>query len=228
MSTLILRIAGAVVALVGLAGVVIGGWFLGSLGTSGTATFTDAPDARVVVLEPDVLNRIDSSVEIAAEGSATVWAGTARPSDVENLLSEATRTVVTGVDVSEWVLTTSPSGTDEISDVRGLDIWQSTSSEDGSLSVTIDQEEAPQTLVIAAPEGESITDLEFQVTDDRWSTIAIGVLLAGVLLIIIGLALGLAPVLLARSRGGAATREYRVRRGRPRSTAGSTSEKDLA
>ena len=54
MSTLILRIAGGLLALLGLVAVVVGGWFLAALGTSGVATFTAEPGERVVFLDPDV------------------------------------------------------------------------------------------------------------------------------------------------------------------------------
>mgnify|MGYP007004573001 CR=1 FL=1 len=98
---LIQRVAGALLALVGLVAAVVGAWFLAHLGTSGTATFTAEPGQRVVVLEPDVLNRVDHPVEITATGSGDVWVGTARPSDVEAFFGDAQRAQVAGVDVSD-------------------------------------------------------------------------------------------------------------------------------
>ncbi|WEV78373.1 hypothetical protein O9K63_00855 [Janibacter cremeus] len=212
MSTLILRVAGSLLALLGLVGVVVGGWFLSALGTSGTATFTGEPDQRVVVLDPDVLNRVDSPIEVTATGGGSMWAGTARPSDVEALLGDGPRTEVTGVDVSDWALSTSDVGEGEASDVRGLDIWQSSTSGDGSVTATVDQAEAPQTLVIAAPEGEQVEQLEYEVTDDRWSTIAIVVLVAGVVVLLLGIALALAP------RFRRVRRDRHTRPGRPAAT----------
>lgn len=216
MSSLILRVAGALVALLGLVGVVVGGWFLSALGTSGTATFTGQPDQRVVVLDPDVLNRVDSPIEVTASGGGAMWSGTARPSDVEALLGDSPRAEVTGVDVSDWALTSSDVGEGEASDVRGLDIWQSSTSEEGAVTSTIEQADAPQTLVITAPEGEQVEQVEYEVTDDRWSTIAIVVLVAGVVVLLLGLAVALGPRLLR------ARRERRARSGRP---AGTTHEK---
>lgn len=212
MSTLILRVAGSLLALLGLVGVIVGGWFLSALGTSGTATFTGEPDQRVVVLDPDVLNRVDSPIEVTATGGGSMWAGTARPSDVEALLGDGPRTEVTGVDVSDWALSTSDVGEGETSDVRGLDIWQSSTSGDGSVTATVDQAEAPQTLVLAAPEGEQVEQLEYEVTDDRWSTIAIVVLVAGVVVLLLGIALALAP------RFRRARRDRHTRPGRPAAT----------
>ncbi|NYF97312.1 hypothetical protein [Janibacter cremeus] len=201
MSALILRIAGTIVALLGLVGVIVGGWFLSSLGTSGTATFTAAPDQRVVVLAPDVLNRLDSPIEVTATGKGSVWAGTARPSDVEALLGDGPRVEVTGVDVSEWALTSTDVGEGDAMDVRGLDIWQSSTSEDGTVSTTIEQDDAPQTLVITAADGEQVQQVEYRVSDERWSTIAIVVLVVGVVLLLLGLALALGPRMLRARRG---------------------------
>lgn len=202
MSTLILRVAGSVLTLLGLVGVVIGGWFLATLGTSGTATFTAEPGQRVVVLDPDVLNRVDSPVEVTATSGGTVWAGTARPSDAEALLGDTARVEVTGVDVSGWALTSTTVGDGGAVSAADLDIWQASSSEKASLTTTIDQEDAPQTLVVTAAEGQEIEQLELVVTDDRWSTTAIALLVAGVVVLLVGLALVAASTgLLASLRG---------------------------
>lgn len=200
MTALLMRVGGTILALLGLVGVVLGGWFLSALGTSGTATFTGEPDQRVVVLTPDVLNRLDSPIRVTASGEGEVWAGTARPSDVEALLGDGARVDVTGVDVSEWALTSRDQGSGDPSDVRGLGIWQSTTSGDGSVTVEVAQEMAPQTLVITAPEGQQVQELEYEVSDTRWSTIAIVVVVVGVLLLLLGVALALAPRLLRARR----------------------------
>lgn len=198
MSALILRVVGTLVALVGLVGVVLGGWFLDALGTSGTATFSGEPGQRIVVLDQHVLNRVDSPVTVTASGTGELWAGTARPSDAEAVLTDARRAGVSGVDVSDWALESTKEGTKEPTSVRGPDVWQSTTSTKGEVTVTITQEAAPQTLVVTAPEGETVDQLEIEVTDERWSTIAIVVLATGVVLLLLGIALGLAPRLRAR------------------------------
>lgn len=213
MSTLILRVAGTVLALLGLVGIIVSGWFLAAIGTSGTATFTTQPDQRVVVLEPDVLNRLDAPVEVTATGEGTLWAGTARPSDVEALLGESTRTKVTGVDVSEWALTTTETGKKAPADTATLDIWQSSVSDKGSVTATIDQAEAPQSLVISAPEGAQVTDLEFTVSDTRWSTTAIVVLVVSLLVVLSGL------VVVALSTGLLGGRGHSPRRARQEGSA---------
>lgn len=189
MSTLILRVTGTVLALLGLVAVVIGGWFLAALGTSGTATFTAEPDQRVVVLDPDVLNRVDAPIEVTATGGGTVWAGVARPSDAEALLGDGARAEATGVDIGDWALTTTKVGTGEPVDAGSLDIWRASTSDTGTATTTIDQDRAPQTLVVTASEGERIEQVELVVSDDRWATTAIVLVVGGVLALLIGIVL---------------------------------------
>lgn len=189
MSTLILRVTGTALALLGLVAVVIGGWFLAALGTSGTATFTAEPDQRVVVLDPDVLNRVDAPIEVSATGGGTVWAGVARPSDAEALLGNGTRAEASGVDVGDWALTTTTVGSGEPVDAGSLDIWRTSTSGKGTATTTIEQDQAPQTLVVTAPEGEQIEQVELVVSDDRWATTAIVLVVGGVLTLLIGIVL---------------------------------------
>lgn len=203
MSTLILRIAGGLLALLGLVAVVIGGWFLAALGTSGVATFTAEPGERVVVLDPDVLNRVDAPVEVTATSSGTVWSGIARPSDAEALLGDGARAEVTGVDVSGWALTTTSVGEGAPVDAGSLDIWRSSTSEPDSVTTTIDQEQAPQTLVVTAPAGEEIERVELEVAEDRWGTTALVLLVGGVVVLLLGI------LLLLRSRSTGRRRRSR-------------------
>lgn len=212
MSTLIPRVAGALLAVLGLVAAVVGGWFLANLGTSGTATFTAEPGQRVVVLEPDVLNRVDHPVEITATGSGDVWVGTARPSDVEAFFGDAQRAQVAGVDVSDWALTATDQGQGEAIDPAGLDIWQQSSAAKGEITRTVDQDDAPQTFVVAAPEGSEIESVTMTVEDGSWGTTALVTLVVGLLLLAAGIVLlirsGLAGVI--RSRVSRTTREERA------------------
>lgn len=189
MSSLILRIIGALLALLGLVAVVVGGWFLAAIGTSGSATFTSEPESRVVVLDPDVLNRVDQPVEVTAEGGGTVWAGTARPSDADALLADSSRVEIDGVGVREWVLTSSEVGDGGAVDAGSLDIWQASTSAPETVTTTIDQSHAPQTLIITAPEGEQVEQVQLAVADEGWSTTALGVLIGGGVALLLGIAL---------------------------------------
>lgn len=186
---LIQRVAGALLALVGLVAAVVGAWFLAHLGTSGTATFTAEPGQRVVVLEPDVLNRVDHPVEVTATGSGELWSGTARPSDVEALVGDGARAHVAGVDVSDWALKSTDEGKGQSVDPGSLDVWQESATGTDEVSRTIEQADAPQTLVVAAPEGAEIESVEMTVVDGSWGTTALVTLVVGILLLLAGLAL---------------------------------------
>lgn len=189
MSTLIQRVAGVVLALAGLVAAIVGGWFLANLGTSGTATFTADPGQRVVVLDPDVLNRVDHPVEVTAAGSGELWAGTARPSDAEAVLGHATRAEVSGVAVSDWVLTSAEVGSTDPVDPAGLDVWQESGTASGEISRTIEQSQAPQTLVVAAADGAEIDSVTMTVEDSGWGTMAVVTLVVGLVLLLAGVAL---------------------------------------
>ncbi|QBF46630.1 hypothetical protein [Janibacter limosus] len=189
MSTLIQRVAGAALALVGLVVAIVGGWFLANLGTSGTATFTADPGQRVVVLGPDVLNRVDHPVTVTATGTGDMWAGTSRPSDVEALLGDGARVQVTGVEVGDWALTTAAAGKGDAVSPRGLDIWQESDNGSGEITRTIEQADAPQSLVITAPEGAEVDRVTMTVEDGGWGTTALTTLVVGLVLVIVGLAL---------------------------------------
>ena len=189
MSTLIQRVAGAALALVGLVAAIVGGWFLANLGTSGTATFTADPGQRVVVLGPDVLNRVDHPVTVTATGTGDMWAGTSRPSDVEALLGDGARVQVTGVEVGDWALTTAEEGKGDAVSPRGLDIWQESDNASGEITRTIEQADAPQSLVITAPEGAEVDRVTMTVEDGGWGTTALTTLVVGLVLVLVGLAL---------------------------------------
>ncbi|MGE9784253.1 hypothetical protein [Janibacter sp. G368] len=206
MSTLLQRVAGAILALLGLVAAVVGGWFLANLGTSGTATFTAEPGQRVVVLEPDVLNRVDHPVEITATGSGRMWSGTARPSDVEALLGDGARAHVAGVDVSDWALVSTDEGSGKAVSPGTLDVWQETTTGDGEVTRTIEQADAPQTLVVSAPTGAEVDSVTMTVVDGGWGTKALTTLVVGIVVLLLGLAL------LARSFGRLGGRRDRTAR----------------
>lgn len=201
MSTLILRLTGVVLTLIGLVGAVIGGWFLTNIGTSGTATFTADPAQRVVVLAPDVLNRVDHPIEVTATGAGDLWAGTARPSDVEALLGDGSRVEVTGVEVADWSLVGADAGKGRTVDPAALDIWQQTATGSGEITHTIEQADAPQSLVISAPAGAEVDSVTMTVADSGWGTTALVVLIVGLLLLAAGLALLVRAGLVGAVRG---------------------------
>lgn len=146
----------AALTVVGLVLLVLGLWFTVHLGLSGTATFTAKPAAgSVVVLEPSVLNRVDQPVTVTARasGDTQLWAGLAAPSDATTIVGGADTTTVTGAHVRSWTLQTTRKGAGPAPALADADVWHSTRTGKGTLRVTVDQADAPESLVLATPGG---------------------------------------------------------------------------
>lgn len=210
MSTFLLRLTGAALALIGLVAIAVSGWFLAAVGTSGTATFTAEPDSRVVVLDPDVINRVDEPVEVTAEGDGTLWAGATRPSDAKAYLDGGRHAGVSDISLADWTMTTSTSGRGQPRDADRVDIWHTSRTGKGSVSTTIEQGEAAQALVISAPAQEKIDEVQLSVTEPGWGATALAVLVGGVIVLLVGIAV------LVRSSRPVSPHRHVPRRAAPR------------
>ena len=191
MTTIVKSVVGAVLAVLGLALTVTGAWFATQLGSSGTAQFTARPaTSDPVLIRPGVLNRVDADVVVTATPApgATVWMALANPSDAAAVLGDARHVAATGVGVRDWVLLTRTSGTGEAPELGEADLWRQQDSAEGPVSLTVQQAEAPETLVIATQGGELET-LTFTVVDKTWFVEAVVAVLAGLFLLLAGGAL---------------------------------------
>ena len=185
------RLVGALLALAGLALTVVGVWFATQLGSSGTAEFVLRPTtADPVVIPPQVLNRVDADVVVTATpASGNVWMALANPSDATAVLGDSRRTEVTGVAVRDWLLTTRASGSGAPSDGLGIaDLWRQQDEEKGSVTLTVEQDEAPETLVVAG-EGGPLRSLTFSVTDKAWFVESVVAALVGLFVLVVGVLL---------------------------------------
>jgi hypothetical protein len=193
-----------VLGLVTLVGVVLAGtglWFTSHLGPEGSATFTARPGSdRLVVLEPSVLNRVDSDVTVTARGEdgARLWIGRATPSDAQALVGDAARQSVSGVSVTDWALTTESAGGEQAPTLAGADVWREAATGEGRATLRVTQADAPETVVIGTPSGQPADLTEVSVTWQRtaWSLQALGLLAVGGLMA----AAGVAGLLLPRLR----------------------------
>ena len=189
MVSIITRSLGALLALAGIALTVLGVWFALALGGDGTAEFTARPDTgEVVVLPPEVLNRVDSDVTVTATPSegAGLFMARANPSDAAAVLGDAPRVEVTGVEVRDWLLTTRSAGSGEAPTLAAADLWRQTDEADGPLTFVIEQQDAPETVVVRSPDGE-VASLTFTVSDKRWFVEAVVAALVGLFLLVLGL-----------------------------------------
>ncbi|MGB7818328.1 MAG: hypothetical protein WBL35_06260 [Ornithinibacter sp.] len=203
MLSIVKRVIGAVLSLAGLGLLVVGVWFATQLGSSGTAEFSARLDSSTpLVIEPDVLNRVDADVVVTAEPASggSVWMALANPSDAAAVLGDARHVEVTGVEVRDWVLTTTTSGSGESPQLGQADLWRKQDTAEGTVQLTVLQSEAPETLVVAT-DGAALETVTMTVTDKTWFVEAVVAALVGLFL----LAAGAILLLPHRGRDGART-----------------------
>ncbi|HET6694394.1 MAG TPA: hypothetical protein VFG97_08815 [Pedococcus sp.] len=193
MSSMSKRVALGVLTLAGLVVAGVGLWFTSHLGPSGSGEFTARPSGeRLVVLEPRVLNRVDSPVTITAKAKdgAEVWIGRAAPSDASALVESAARQSVTGVSLGDWALRTSTVGQGTAPALGQADVWRQAVAGKGSATLTVDQQDAPETVVIGTASGEpaDLTSLEVTWQSRAWAFEALVLILLGVVLAAAGAA----------------------------------------
>ncbi|MEO7422515.1 MAG: hypothetical protein ABIU87_08980 [Ornithinibacter sp.] len=184
MVTIVKRVVGAVLSLLGLGLVVVGAWLATQLGVSGAAEFTLATDSDPVLIQPDVLNRVDSDVVVTATPASggSVWMALANPSDATAVVGSSRHQEVTGVSVRHWALTTTTRGSGAAPALGEADLWRKQDSAKGPVRLTVLQSEAPETLVIAG-EGASLTSVTMTVLDKSWFVEAVVAALVGLFLI---------------------------------------------
>lgn len=183
------RVVGALLALLGLALTVVGVWFATRLGASGTAEFETRPTAgRPVLLSPEVLNRVDADIVVTATPTdgGRVWMAKANPSDAQAVLGDAQHVEIVGVEVRDWVLRSAERGSAEPPSLGVADLWRAQDDAEGPVSLTVTQDQAPESVVIAVEEG-SIQSLTLRVADKRWFVEAVVASLVGLFLVVAGI-----------------------------------------
>ena len=191
MATIIKRVVGALLALVGLALTVVGVWFAAELGTSGSTEFTVRPGTTdPVLIGPDVLNRVDADVVVTATPSdgATVWMALANPSDATAVVGDSRHVAVTGVSVRDWALLTTTTGTGTAPELGAADLWRQQDDAQGPVTLTVAQSGAPETVVVATQGGE-LESLTMTVVDKSWFVEAVIAALVGLFLLVVGVVL---------------------------------------
>lgn len=192
MTTILRRLLGVVLILVGLAALVIGGWFARALGTEGAASFTTRPPAELpLVIGPDTNARTDIPLTITATAGADVpiTVSVAPPSDAEAFLGETRHARVSGIGVRDWVVTTSTTGTADPVIPTTADLWRSQTTTDGSVEIVADLENAPETMIFTTPAGGPITGLEMTWANPAWFYQSLTLAFAGLVGVLAGLAL---------------------------------------
>jgi hypothetical protein len=191
MATIVKRVVGVLLALVGLALTVAGVWLAAELGSSGTARFTVHPaTSDPVLIGPDVLNRVDADVVVTATPTAggSVWMALANPSDADAVVGDAKHVAVTGVSVRDWTLLTTTTGTGTAPELGAADLWRQQDDAEGPVTLTVEQSGAPETLVVKSQEGQ-VASLTLQVVEKSWFVEAVIAALIGLFLLVVGVVL---------------------------------------
>lgn len=189
MLTHLRRALGVLLALAGLGATVLGVWFAAALGGEGTAAFTAAPPAgtTVVTISPEVLNRVPSSVTVSATTSkgGSVWVGRTHPADAVDVVGDSKRLAVTGVEVRDWLLTTTAAGAKTSPELGGADLWREQTSAPETAALVVEQKHAPETVVLQSAKGD-IESLTLTWVRKTWFVEAVIAALVGTFLILAG------------------------------------------
>lgn len=188
MALIVKRIIGALLVLLGLLVLAVGMWFTSHLDASGAARFeASLRGDRPVLLQPDLLNRIDGPVSVTATtaGDGQVWMGLVSPRDATQFVGKAAYTTITGVDPREWRAVTADRGAGDLPDPAKAEIWRDQVVAAGQASLTIEQAQAPETLLITAKPGP-LTSVVVTFTEKAWFVKAVVGALLGVFLLLAG------------------------------------------
>ncbi|GGB71676.1 hypothetical protein N798_16510 [Knoellia flava TL1] len=191
MPTLAKRVAGGLLALLGVVLTAVGLWYALHLGGSGTATFSSPASGTTPVLVPQtVLNRVDGDVTVTAtpRSGGTVWLAAAAPSDAKAVLGTTAHTTVTGVSTRPWQLRTENTGTGAAPALAGTDVWRNTETGNGAVTMTIEQENAPETVIAQATKGQ-IERVDVTWERKSWFVQSVIAALVGLFLLLSGLSL---------------------------------------
>lgn len=166
------RVLGVVMAVLGVALLVIGAWTAFRLGLSGEARFSvtsKAPGA--VVIEPHVLNSVDVPVRVTATrsdgGAVRVFA--APSSDARAVLGKSAVSTVRGV-LPAGTLDLRASGAGALTDISTSDVWRLSATGSGSAQLVVDQGSGPETAVVTSGDASPLRDVTMTLTwaDRNW------------------------------------------------------------
>lgn len=181
------RALGLSVAVVGAVLAILGLWLCVTLGPSGGATFgSRETQTGALTIEPKVLNALDvpTEVTVSRKDGGPLWVGLAGASDAAAVLRDARRTTVKGVSWPSGSMTSARAGSTAMPDVTTADVWRVSQQERGSASVVVAQGQGPETLVVAAPGGAPLPDVDVTVAwhHKTWFFLSLLLLLVGALL----------------------------------------------
>ncbi len=167
------RALGAVVAVVGLVLVVLGGWIVVQLGPSGEARFSATSKAPgAIVVTSDVLNTVDVPVRVTAtrRDRGAVRLAAAPSTDARAILATSAVSTVSGMHYPAGTMDLRASGSGALTDISTADVWRLASRGAGSAGLVVDQGRGPETVVVTSGDATALTDVTVTLTwaDRAW------------------------------------------------------------
>ena len=187
MTTATRRALGLSVAAVGAVLALLGLWLCVTLGPSGEASFSARlTQAGAVAVEPTVLNALDvpAEVSVTRTDGGPLWVGLAGKSDAAAVVRDAKRSSVQGVSWPSGAMSTQREGSTPMPDLTRADVWRVSTEARGTARVVVPQGQGPETLVVAAPGGAPLADVDVAVSwhQRTWFFLSLLMLLVGALL----------------------------------------------
>lgn len=173
-------VVGAVLALLGL-------WLCVTLGPSGEASFSDRlSQTGALAVEPKVLNALDvpAEVSVTRTDGGPLWVGLAGEADAAAVVRDARLTSVRGVSWPAGTVTTQRVGSSALPDLTRTDVWRVSTQARGTARVVVPQGQGPETLLVAAPGGAPLADVDLTVSwhHKTWFFLSLLLLIVGALL----------------------------------------------
>lgn len=182
------------------------------------ATTALSEPGPVTVVEPGVLNLYPTPTELTVEGEGELVIATASKESVDAWVADSKVTRITGLENETTLASTTSDGSeDAVPNPATADLFEATTTGEGSVSLTWDEEAGRTAFLIAQADGEQPASETVTLTwgNDATTPWAIPLMVIGGLLIVGGGALGLR----ARSRAKAEADRREARRERRRKLA---------
>jgi hypothetical protein len=182
-----------VVAVLGIFLAILGAWTALKLGPSGEVHFSARSKVPgVIVVEPAVLNAVDAPVRVKATRSdgGAIWLAVAPSADTSDVLGRSAVSRVSGVHYPAGTLDLRTSGTGGLADIQTSDVWRTFAKGSGSAELVVDQDRAPERMVVTSGDSTALADVTMTVTwaDRTWFFEALTATVIGA--IIVAFALG--------------------------------------
>jgi hypothetical protein len=181
------RAISAVIAVLGIALAVLGGWTALNLGPSGEVHFTASSKATgAIVVGPDVLNSLNMPVRVTVtrrDGGA-VWLAAAPSADARAVIAQSAVSSVSHVHYPAGTMDLRGSGAGAMPDISTADVWRLTTEGMGSTRLVVDQGNGPEMAVVTSGDSTALTNVTMTLTwaERSWFFAALAAVVIGAII----------------------------------------------